>query len=560
MAKWERPTADAAYSESGYSEGMSSGGTGSDRDDHQTRTLNLSTSGLNHDVDYPSLPFAPNRDPSYGHRPYARPSRQYLEYAKQLKECKKDLEAHQKTKRVLLKQIAHLQNDKEQLLDLNKDAKQEIEDPQTQHFFKLSKLKLNEAEAFNDCHYVEAANKAENSALNFQQQRGEMLGLAGAHADAEMVFQEILKRREQLFGSDHIKGKESRDTMLSLAEALRKQDNDNKKIEAANLYQKNTSLIRIISQDEKSREWALRNNLGLIGVLYERRFYPLAKKFLSLFWVDQPMVPASHASELVVAEVLKIIDLLHCRMDLGDRDHLIDALAVICEPYSVEVNSLLLPCYIKFGKLLSQSTASGSSHNCYKQALSCLEVAWCDQSDQGHLSVEQGRSILWSMALAHASLGEWDEGKKSLNKLREFDLKHNYDCSISSTSTSSTTVTAGATDSTSPTQDMISALTARQQLSVGKFASAEKTAYPLVGIAHDRNYNITTSNLLSPHTAFHQTDTLLKALTKRCKMESFMKAKVIWDKVYDAVKRGEITDSDEIKMFAATGRSLAHPA
>ncbi|RMZ82488.1 hypothetical protein DV737_g2029, partial [Chaetothyriales sp. CBS 132003] len=540
---WHGPGAAAPYLPFGSNPRTSFGGAWTGSADYRPRTPNTGTAGLHPGSNYPSPPSTPNGDPLSNRRSYLELANQNAVYAKKFERYQDDLraekQAHQDTRTALddsREQIARLQSETallqsnaDQLHTQLADAKRTIEDVHKEaaklckeqknywdaatHFSKLSQLKLDEAKAFDDCNDVDAANNAENSALNFQRQKGEMLDLDSRYADAETEFRRILSRRKQLFGPDHIKWyKESRDTMLNLARVLRKQHDVNKTMEAERLYGEHANLINFELQDEKSREWAFRNALGLTSARYERQAYRYAKQILSYIWENRSNVPASYVSELDT-EALRILDLLRCR---DHKNALIDALRIICKSDPAEVGSQFLPCYIELGTLLSAYPANSSSQSHHDEALSYIEDVWrC----RDRLSVEQRRIILWSMALIYASLF-----------------------------------------SASPTKDMISALTALLQLNAGEFASAEKTATPLVVVARDTKHNITaitTSNLLSPYTPFHQTDTLLKALTKRRQREYFEKAKAIWDQVYNAVKRREIADSNEIKMFAATGGSLA---
>ncbi|RMZ86367.1 hypothetical protein DV736_g6406, partial [Chaetothyriales sp. CBS 134916] len=433
---WRGPDAATTYSPYGSSPRTSYGGFSSGRADHRPGTPDLSTSGLRSGSQYPSPPSTPNGDPLSSRGSYSELSNQIYTYANRLEKCQRDLraekQAHLETKNELhdsQEKNTRLQSDANQLQQLNADAKQTIKNlnksmedvhkeavtlckeqknylDAAKHFLMLSDLKLHEAAAFREYNDFEAANKAENTALNFQQQRGEMLGLDGEHANAEIVFQGILKRREHLFGPNHLKWyKESRDTKLSLARALRKQHDVDKTKEAENLYKKHSSLTGIELRDEKSREWAFCNALGLTGALYERQAYRNAKHNLTLIWENLSNVPASYTSELDT-EVLKILNLLRCRVDMGHREHLLDALQVICKPHPAEVSSQLLPCYVELGRLLSESTANSGSHNYHNQALSYLRDAWLYQD---RLSVEQGRNTLWSIALVYALLGNWED-------------------------------------------------------------------------------------------------------------------------------------------------------
>ncbi|RMZ85270.1 hypothetical protein DV738_g376, partial [Chaetothyriales sp. CBS 135597] len=578
-----RSDAASPFQPYGSNPRTSFGGTGTGRADNRPATPNFGPSGRYSSSSYPSPPSTPNGDRLPNRRSYSALANQNAVYEKKFEKYQAELrdakQEQQKTKDALdesQEQNARLQTRVDELDKLNAEAKQEIKDLRTsleeacidavrlcqeeekyldaaKYLCKLADLKLHEAEVFDSCNDLAAADKAENSALNFEQQRGEMLMLDDYHLRAELVFRNILGRREQLYGADHIKRyKESRVALLSLAHALRKQHDVNKTMEAERLYEPHASLVAIDRQCERSREWAFCNAIALAGALYERQAYACAKHRLSLIWEARSKVPAGYASELG-AEVLKILHLLRGRVDLGHKDHFIDALTVICKPDPAELSPLLLNCYIELGTLLSEQTGvARSANNCLHEALGYLQDAWrC----QDRLSVKQGRNTLWTMALVWASLGEWKLVKQRLEELCNFDLDHNHDPGASDSAPSS---------SSPPTQDMISALTACLQLNAGEFRSAAETATPLVVVTCDAsNINnsdiiaIATENLLSPHTHLHQTDTLLKALIKRRERKSFEKAKEILEHVYNAAKRGGMTNIDEIKMFAATARSLA---
>jgi hypothetical protein len=536
---WLGPAAASNGNQHGYARSSFDGSRTGGRDG-RPRTPNISTDGLRPPFRSPTPPRTPSSDAG-SHRnsdqgllaklatydkkfPQMQAELSDIKYKYQdAKEALKDSKSQLIKLQDLLDQQAEniatyrnaIESVRQEAVKLHQNRQDYLK--AASHLDKLSKLKLAEANEAEELGDIRSSRLADLKSIEYEQQKGNLLLRDDLCVEAESAFRDVLRRREDLLGNDHLtRYEESEEAQLSLCLALRQSKEDVKLLEAEDIYNRHSSLSRLVTQDEPRRIWALKNALGLAATLFERQAYPKALRQLQELWEVRSYVPKALAGDFA-KQIQSMLRLLEKR---GDRLNAIDALKIICCSDPREVPSAIVPCYIKLGRLLHEDAQNKKD---IEQAITYLQDAW---SLKTILDLDEQKDTIWQIALAQAALDNWDAVKAELDTLDRY-------CEIDA----------------APSADMIDALRARMQLNAGEFSSAETTATRV-----HRIYG--TTNVLHPTVRMHQADTLIKAASKQRSKEAFARAKKVWDDIVIAAEKNELTEG-EIRLFVQTGKSFA---
>ena len=325
--------------------------------------------------------------------------------------------------------------------------------------------------------------------LEYRYRKGKLRFLQSQNEDAEHDIQSVLTRRQDLLGDHMVQEDVTRETQLLLCEILRSQDSNVKRRKAELFYAQHNLLTQLTIQNQRDRDWRVRNAFYFACVQAEMENFSLAVIRMREVWPEMRQTTTNCSTSLEVSMV-EMLNLLQQKGQLGCVDSLLD---LICrDPYNLTSPRLIALIIERSDRLhnIGRHTQSG---------LLMFKVWRCPETSR-----EQKIRIGDKLAAAMCTEGQYLVAISVLRNLRNI-----YE----------------SIEEQSPEVLRIRALLAHIHLSIGRLPEAVLEArfvYEQAGINNVLQYPI-----------HHHCNTLITALSQQNQPDLFIEAKQIWQEIYD---------------------------